>query len=349
MKEQYDQLVSKSFRAFGKSKVSLLEEAMRIADQYLDHKERYSIRMKLIYAAADAGMGEKVIPAFTWCLNEFDRHPDQYYTSEFFRQYQTMINQMMAYPHISLQKIEESMQNLRQRLQLYNRSLRPYYRLKMNFAKQISDIQSLERYYHLWLAEPEDRCQACELHTQTSTLIYLKRYEEAYQAAKPLLDYQLFHYYVPRITYSFFLLPLLQQNKKKEAAKLHRKGFLWVNSEWIKNFAPYIVAASRHLEYLTVVHRKQAIQLIERYLPAVLETPNPLKKFYFYRSATIFFPYRKKFDIELPEGVTMASIENELNQLAEAFDRRNGTNAFRESIHERTIEIAQRKKQYSHS
>src|SRR5690606_6034668 len=141
------------------------------------------------------------------------------------------------------------MLNFRKRLRSFGRSLSTYYQLQMEFARQLGDRPMLEKYYHQWLDETKDCCHACELHQQTLTLIHLHRLDEAYQVAKPLLEHQYFCGDIPNITYSYFLLDLLRQNKKKEAARYHRLGIFWINAG-IPNLVPHLISASRHLEYL---------------------------------------------------------------------------------------------------
>lgn len=351
MKKKFDQLVHQASRTIGDSKLALFEEAIHIADQYLDRKERYSVRMEYIGPALDTGNGEKAISAFNWCLNEFDQHPEQYKAAYLLWHYKAIVNEMMAFPHFDRQTIEEAMRDLRRRLLSYGFNQRYYYKIKMKYADHLGNMESMETYYHKWLAEPEDRlsdCQTCELHQQACTLIKLKRDEEAYQVAKPILEGKYYCGYTSRTTHSYFLLPLLHHNRKKEAAKLYRKGAIWIN-ENAPYLTPYLFAAAKHIEYLAIVHRKQAISLIEKYLPVAIACSNPLKRYYFYRAIMLFYPYRKQFDIQMPKGVTISSIEKELYELAEAFDHRNGTRAFVERIQEGQREIAQLKKQYSHS
>lgn len=347
MLKKYHDLINEAHNLPGDTKVALLEEATRIADLHLDKKESYAVRMKLTEAAVEAGRGEKAILAFAWCLNEFDQHSDQYSAYDLMWNYKWIVSELISFPQISRQKIEESMLDLRQRFLSYGYSERYYYKAKMAFAEHIGDIQAMEEYYHKWLAEPEDwitDCSACEHHRQATALIMFKRYEEAYHVAKPILENKLGCLLIPHVTYSSFLIPLLYQNQQDKAAEFHRKGL-----EMIEEKTPHLYAASNHLRYLTIVDLNQAINLFEKYLPVAIASTDPQGQFYFYRAAVIFFQYLddKTSVLQMPKGVTPSSLERELSLLAEKFDHRNSTNAFKESMIDLHAEIDQLKKRVS--
>lgn len=345
MEEKYEQLISESYSLpRGDTKVAVLEKAVRIADTHLTTEHSFQARMELTDAAIIAGRAEKAILSFAWCLNEYDKHPNQYNSFNMMWQYKWIIAGITDFPEITTKKIKETLEDLRKRFLSLGYNHRVYYKQKMCYYEHIGDFPKMVEYYHKWDQEGRDMisdCNACEVHQKADILLTLERFEEAYQAAQPIFDGTISCRNVPHCTYGIFLLPLLEQNKNEEAAEFHRRGMNLIDGQ-----SGFLDTAIEHLEYLIVVDLDQAISFFEKYLPQALDSLVPNTKYHFYRAAVILFDYldeTNKKTLQMPDHVTPEGIEKELYEIAKKFDLRNQNDKYVNQIHHLKNRIARLK------
>lgn len=346
MQQKYDELISKSYEMpKGNTKVAILEEAVRIADAHLDKQKSFDARMELTDAAVVSGRGEKAILSFAWCLNEYDQNPTRYSEFDILWHYKWIVAQLTSFPEISLDQIQASFDDMRDRFLAAGYNQRVYYKAMMNLAHHLGDQQMKELYYEKWISTPHDYitdCSACELSEQAFMLLSFKRYAEAEQIAQPIFQGHETCRGVPHYTYGYFLLPLLWQKRQAEAAEFYRKS-----ADLIAGQAGFLSAITNQLEYLIVVDLEKAIAQFETYLPQAVASFEPITKFYFYRAATVLFDYLDAHTlqtIQMPEGISAETIKKELTSLAETFNQRNGNQTFTQLITQLQTDIAELKK-----
>lgn len=331
----------------GDTKIVILEEAIRIADLHQDNDQGFYARMELTDVAVDVGRGEKAIVSFAWCLAQYDKNRDQYNDYSMMWHYKWIAARIDQFPQVSLESIDQTLEDLKRRYIELGYSLRVYYQKKYRIAKRKGDMQSLLDYYEKWLDAPRDEmsdCLACEVDDQVGTLLDLGRFQEAYQKARPVLDQQLSCRSVPHGTFSMFLLPLLKEGRIEEAAEFHQQGYSMIRKE--KGF---LGSLADHLYYLTIVDIPQAISLLERHLPEALASFEPNRKFDFFLAASILLDYvddRTKRVLQVPDHVTHEWLNQQVQEIAQQFDTRNQNHTYRDEIEETRELIRERKEQY---
>lgn len=331
----------------GETKIAILEEAIRMADLHQDIEQGFYARMELTDVAVDVGRGEKAIVSFAWCLAQYDKNPGQYNDYSMMWHYKWIAGRIDQFPQVSLESIDQTLEDLKKRYTELGYSLRVYFQKKYRIAKRKGDTLSMLDYFEKWLDAPRDEmsdCLACEVDNQVGTLLDLGRFQEAYQKARPVLDQQLSCRSVPHGTFSMFLLPLLKEGRLEEAAEFHKQGYSMIRKE--KGF---LSSLSDHLKYLIIVDIPQAISLLERHLPEALASFEPNRKFDFFLAASILFDYvdeRTKHVLQVPDYVTYEWLNQQVNEIAKKFDTRNQNHTYRDRIEKAKQEIQERKEQY---
>ncbi|MBM83543.1 MAG: hypothetical protein CMJ78_23535 [Planctomycetaceae bacterium] len=216
----------------------------------------------------------------------------------------------------------------------------------------MGDVEIVHTYQKRWNETPRDEladCRACECSTDVELLAFIKKDEEAIEAAQPLLNGEESCSTVPQSTYGHVLLPLIRPGRAEEAAKIHSKGY-----SKIAGNPKFLVTASEHLQFL--VHQRKlvkAVQVLERHYPLVLESAVGYEQYYFYRAAQLLFealarngsrPTRKfRFQESCPIWREDRSYEvaavldffcEQTKTIAQQFDQRNGNDHFSQQVEE---------------
>ena len=316
-------------------KVSLLEEAVRIADALNDINKGYDARLELVMATSDIGLIDKTIVAYTWCLSIYDKFSEQFdYVSLMWR-YKWIVSHLDEFPQISFEKIDQVYEDMKQRYTSFEISLRPYYQYKHKHALNRGDIELAQLYYDKWINAEVDYwsdCKACEVDQKVHSQYLLGNVDQCLELATPIINGSMRCGEVPHLTLAVLLLPLLQKGNLNEAEKLETKSYKLIKTN--KKFLPQL---SYHLNYLTIINPRRAFNLFEKYLPWALETNNYQTKFNYYLASYVFLSLndkaKEKLKIsKLPDYITFEWIEAQTNQIAELFNKRNGNSFYKDRI-----------------
>ncbi|TCP65541.1 hypothetical protein [Baia soyae] len=315
----------------GDTKLALMEEAIRILDSLQEVEEAFYERMDYIEVAIFSGRAEKAIVSFAWCLAQYDKEPERFDSHDVMWTYKWIAEHLPSFLQVHLEKVEETLADLKRRYQELGYKLRPYYRLKRKFALEKGDLEEAEKYFQLWIKEPRDSmsdCWACELDQQIS--YYLEKdLERAEELAKSLFNGRESCHSVPSTTYADFLLPTLQAGKVELAWQYHQIGYPLIREE--KGFIPWV---AEHIQFLTVTDKKKAVLLLERHLPEALALYEKDSQFDFFLAASTLFEEIQEYQhtLHIPEHVTYEWLTNEVESIAKQFDKRNGNDSYQKKI-----------------
>lgn len=188
-------------------KVKTLKEAIRIADKHQDIEWGFDLRMQLIHEELYTSKSKDSFPAFAWVLKAVDENPGLFEDEEYLWEYKWMVGAAVGNASISLEQLDNIMEDLNRRMQRSGYSQRPYYDEKMYYNIQIGDYKKAQEYADLANAEPRDDmtdCEACEAHEQVRILLYQGKIEEAFTKADDLLKSKLFCQEKPLTTFCEF-------------------------------------------------------------------------------------------------------------------------------------------------
>ncbi len=250
--------------------VTLLEEAVRIADTLGDAELGFSVRMRLVDAGCWSGHLDRMIVAFAWCLARYDLSPDKGAMFSLYWKYKWIAEEAVNFPHIGREKINELYDDMASRYAKADISLRPVHYFRCRFAMVRGDKGAAARHFAAWIATPRDyfsNCSACEADERVDYHAFMGDDDTAVRSAEPMLQGKVSCAEVPHRTFARVLLPLLRLGRLDEAAAAHRKGI-----RLIKPGKKLLEFAGEHVAFLALTgNHGRAVKQLERFLPFALE------------------------------------------------------------------------------
>lgn len=351
-KQQVQQLLAAYLGTEDKAEQVATAEAMiTLADRRGDSEFGYHARLALMDAASSVGQAEKLLDAFSWCLERFDADPAQYEEQQLLWYYKWIVEELPEFTDVPRERIEELFVDMERRYRNAGLGLRPLYECRTHAAVVMGDKVKAAEYEGRWLSMPRNvgaDCLACECDKRVEYLLFAGRYEEAIQEAAPVLAGALRCEQVPTRTIARVLVPLLRLKRPAEAARYHLLGIGHAASQ-----CQYLWYLAEHLAFLVLTRNiAEAVKLLQRHLLWAMETRNSSDRFRFYRAGWLLLRTLNRSGheagkLDLPPALEayrrgdtydLNALENwlrqEANKLAQDFDERNGSPYYAELIHE---------------
>ena len=115
----------------GPAKVALWELAAAAADRLQDVEAGFYCRMELVGAALDTSRGDRMAPAFAWCVAQYDRDPDRFPHFNLLWRYRWAVSELSNYPQIAKAYIEGMLADMARRYEAAGASLRAVHMLRL--------------------------------------------------------------------------------------------------------------------------------------------------------------------------------------------------------------------------
>jgi hypothetical protein len=323
------------------TKVMLLEQAVAMADAHQDVDLGFRVRKKLIYAAAFSGYPEKELVAFSWCLAQCDRQPDQFEETELLWEYKWIIGSLPGFVTITRQQMEEMIADMQRRYERAGASLHAVYKVQRSVAESCGDKQAAARYHELLQkTKPDGRsdCSACVIDAEADYLIFQEQDAKALKKVAKILRGQLSCMTVPDRTYAKLAFPLVRLGRAAEALEYYRQSYKTIHGN--RNF---FWSVSQYLGLMVLTENMgEAVKLFQKHLPWALETRSDSSRFEFLLMASFLFDRlvaagKKEVKLRLPKEFPLYQEEGtysvphiadwltkQLTSLAARFDTRNG-------------------------
>ncbi|HEX8748891.1 MAG TPA: hypothetical protein VF717_17080 [Pyrinomonadaceae bacterium] len=329
----------------GDERISMLEEAVRLADTTSDVKLQYDARDSFIEAAYFGGVPEKALVAYVWCLAQYDRDPEHFWEWKILWRYKWMVNVICDFPQISKEQIYEMLDDMERRFRQTGRGLRAVYKYRYRTERFFGNRQEALRYYEL--AEQARRddltdCAACETDDQVSYRLYLGDDALALRIAEPLLEGRDKCRSVPQRTYARLLVPLLRMGQPEKAWQYHISAYSMIATD--RSMLEYLCSNFIFLSLYNDL--KGAARLLEKHFRWTEENTNPYDRFLFHRAAWLFLEtaqeagqtvlalqMARSFPLYDAGGSYRTAdlkdwFQARARELAARFDARNGTDYF---------------------
>jgi hypothetical protein len=351
-RDKIEELVDQAcFLENGAAKVALLEEAVRLADAHNDAASGFHARMQLVSAAMSAGQPDVMLVAFSWCLSQCDRDPQQFDEEGLLWEYKWIVEEVPIFPQVSRAQIDDMLRDMEKRYTKVGSSLHAVHQLRRDVSMYMGD-----RAAALAAAEVLDRthrdrlsnCEACVLDGTVEYLLFLDKPSQALEKAGPILKGRQSCAEVPHRTFARVLLPLLQEWEVQQALAYHRQGY-----KMIARNPKFLSQHGMHLTFLTLTDNlARGVRLLERHLPMALATTGLAWRFDFYLAAQLLLERlaekgKEVLKLRLPQTFALWNekeryqVENlacwltqQLRDLAGRFDARNGNAYFTQRIAE---------------
>jgi hypothetical protein len=329
----------------GDEKIMTLEEAVRLADTGGDVELQYRARESFIEAAYFAGIPEKALVAYAWCLAQFDREPGRFWEWRLLWRYKWMVNVICDFPQISREQIYEMLDDMERRFRRAGHGLRAVYKYRYRTEKFFGNREEALRLYHLSEQAGRDDlsdCAACEMDERVTYRLYIGEDEMAVRIAEPLLQGREKCRSVPQRTYSKLLVPLLRLGEHEKAWQYYMRGYSMISND--RGMLDYLCD---HFVFLTLYNDlKGAARILEKHYRWTEENTNAYERFLFYRAAWLFLETAGEagidvLQLQMPGSFPLYSAERVYHtallkewfearavELAAKFDARSGNDYF---------------------
>jgi tetratricopeptide (TPR) repeat protein len=338
---------------YGPSQVSRIDEIIRYADSLGDRRLRFDARMVGSDAYTFGGEPAKAFVTFSWCLTEFDRHPELFndWDDEQLRwHYKWIISALRDFPEIPLARTASLLEDMERRYRLGGHSQHAVYALRWRLARHVGDTSAADEWYERWCAAPRDEnsdCEGCDPTSKVEHLVERGRDDEAIALAEPVLAGQLTCHQQPHSMLTELMIPYLRTGQFDKARQAHLRGY-----RGFRDRLADLVEIAQHIEFCGLTgNEARGLELIERHLDWLDRAPSPRSAMRFAAAAGLVLCrlvaagrgdltiYRRAAGERSAGDVAVAVLAEELSAVARAqaarFDERNGTTHCSEEVERR--------------
>ena len=324
----------------GPVRTALCEDAVRLADMAGDPDWRFRARLELIWAAFDSGESDKLLVALSWCLAAADRGQGDPDPRPLLWACKMALAGIISFPDVSLAQIEALHDDVDARFRAAGHGLRMPLQRRMVNQLGLGYPHRAAEYRQLWRAAPragEVESPAWEDCFEVYYLGEVGRAEEALRVGGPLLDHPARDREVYPWVVHLLLRHLLERGDRDRAVAAHRRAYPMCAAN-----PRFLSHVGEHLQFLARTgNRRQAVRLLERHLPWLLDCRIPSTRFSFALSAWAAlrrFPDRDALSLRTPTDFPLwredgrypvaelaAWFAGQVRELERRFNARNGT------------------------
>lgn len=141
---EIQKLLIKSANFSGEDKISILKQAVKLADTNNDVEWGYDLRVDIMNACMGAIKTTEALPAFVWMIEAYDNNPNFFDPIELLWKYRWMIDSSARSWKVPLDTINNMLEDFKVRLADAGISLRSYYGAKINVGFIAEDFKMVE-------------------------------------------------------------------------------------------------------------------------------------------------------------------------------------------------------------
>lgn len=334
----------------GDVQVRLLEEAVNLADIGRDIDRMFDTRMSLLRSAPFSGHAEKAVPAFAWCLSNFEREPVRFrrYQDSLLWNFKNILHNADEMAQLTRDQVEEVRSQMASLYVRCGYNMRPVHYTRLVFAMRMGDRQTATKSYAKYRELPRDSmadCVACEADTEVEYRELIGEYDKSVDAAEPSLAGRQRCAEVPHRTYSYVLRPLALLGDHDRADQCQRRGYALIRTNAV--FLGHV-----GLQIAFLIHRSRervALGMFERHLSWALATKHMRSRYLFYLAAKLLLARvaerKTSVKMNLPHvfpgydpsnryeiALLLSWLAKELDELGARFDARNGNRFFTQEL-----------------
>ncbi|MBC2253533.1 hypothetical protein HCB19_12375 [Listeria welshimeri] len=303
-------------------KVKVLERIISGADLYNNIEDGIEAREMLIETCFTVGFPKKQLQAFSWLIKKWEDVDSDYYidTDDLFWNYKWICADVPTFDEVSKAQIDGLLNDMKEKFEQQNYSLRPYYKVCTLAAMSMGDVEKAKELFEKWSITEGDYlndCPACETSDQVHYFCFIQDYETAEKTAKPIIEGKQRCAEVPHLTYGNMALAYLRLGDEKMAQECFDTGYPLVEKQ-----SSLLPPLGQLLKYLVLTNQtEKAREVINTNLEIVLQAESGLDRLIFLQAAYPLFDREKEADlIEMTEALTAK------------FDARNGNNYYQDLL-----------------
>ncbi|MDR0559108.1 MAG: hypothetical protein LBG92_02995 [Prevotellaceae bacterium] len=331
-------------------RIALLKQAINLTDVNSDPEWGFELRLELIREEKGTSRCNDSLPAFTWILDAFEKYPEIFDESDFLWEYKWMLGSVRRNSSIPMEQIDLIAEDFKMRLQRNGYSLRPYYTVKAHMALFLSQLDDAKKYLELRNAESRDEmsnCRACELDDDVELELRLGNFDKALNVGKEMLEKKVVCGHMPFVCYCSCVKYFHRAGNMDKAHEFFNKAIKDL-SELEYDTSP-VSDVAKMLRFLIDYDRNKAWAFFEQYahwnigsedfldyefsksvLPLLAEGG---EKTLTVNSAVEWYRADNLYDLQYLYNYYYTRAKN----LADRFDRRNGSDVFNKQLEEEII------------
>jgi hypothetical protein len=330
---------------YGPGQTALVEQVIAHADAQNLTPLAFAARMTATTSYVYGGEPVRSFATFAWCLAEFDRDPVAYqdHYPLLLWHFKYMVSALTKFPEVPLERTYAVLDDMERRWRETGHSLHAIHAYRHAVAAHIGDVDAAEAYYEQWCAAPRDDLSDCIGCDPTSKAWWLRdrgRYEQAVVLGDPVQSGQLTCSEQPQSILTALMVPYLLTGRLEQARDAHRRAYRLQRSRLAD-----LVDIAHHVEFCARTgNEARALEIVERHLGWLDRAPSPWAAMRFAAAASLALrraqEQQSHTDLTLHRpahadrpaatvaaAALAAELATQATELAERFDRRNGTSA----------------------
>ncbi len=270
----------------GPTKVSLMEEAVRLADLHNDFYLAYDTRNELMEAALFSGRVDLLLVHFAWCLAAFDKEPDDFDDHDLLWKYKWVIHQTLEFPAITRAKMEEMLADMERRFLEGGYSLHAVTQQRRDLYIDMHEVEAAKTAHAAYKKTKVDSlsdCAACTRANDADYFVMLKKWKEQLKTLEPVLAGKLTCAEQPITSASKAMLTLLRLGQLEDAKAMQLK---YVKKLKLGNDMNRL--ASNHITFLSLTGEPaKAKRIFEKFLAEILESVSRADRLHLFRAGVV--------------------------------------------------------------
>lgn len=336
---------------YGMPSVSLMSEAVQLCDSINDLTLSFDLRIELMKRANFSGRSDMMLVAFSWCLTQYDRDPARFNAVRLLWIYKWVVSACLTFPTIELSRIEQLIEDMDRRYRAYGSTMHAVWSARRSLFVHMRNKRRAKAAHAKLIKCRRDNlsnCIACAVASDVDYYIFMLQWQQAIEAAEPVINGGLSCTFQPHGLYASILLPLLHLQRYDEAQKYYQRGI-----RLIRNTKTLVSERAALLQYLVIMRElPSAKRLVERFLPGAMEAIEENEYFDFLQASYLWTRRltekgTRHVKIRLPDAIAAQFDQGPIdverlgewfalraNEIAARYDARNRTKAFQRYIEE---------------
>jgi len=340
----------------GAARTTVLEEAVRLADESQELGLQFEVRMIFVHEAFSSGDADKMLVALSWCTNVAEKNPDEFPELDLVQAHTLALAYLASFSSISRARIEQLLDDFESRCRHCDVGLRIVYRYRCFNAMWMGDGIEADSYFEEMNKYPsDDFCPAGPWHDLFRCDYYIQRerLDEAVTTSQYVLDATDDSDGAYLWLASFMLLPLVRLGKTDEALEHARRVYPLVRAN-----PKYVEVLGLNLSALAAMNlADEALPILERHIGWAAEASSVRARLEFYVGAImtcrclmhrgdgdqhIRLPTTVAFDNSVPTTIRNVEIwlNEQIQELIVCFNDRNGNDYFTKLVENRLAMVS---------
>lgn len=298
---------------------------------------------ELINAHEFDGHSEKILVPFARVLRMWDEDPSDFDERAMYGlhwHFKWVTSGMLWQPDVPLASIHRWLGEMENRYRQAGYGMHAVYLCQFTVAEHVGDVEAAQRAFDAWTSSARDRisdCPACELSNKGDWLVTTGRDREALDAWQPVLDGRLRCAEEPHRVLAKSLLPLVRLGRLDEARASHLRGY-----RLVRGTSNLRGSVGYHLEFMALTGNEAlGLEMLAQHASWLTADGAELGgQLQFLQGAAVLLRRLRvlghaDLPISTPRAATPTTtidellpvIEDEIQQIGQRFDARNGSTA----------------------